>query len=134
MKKTIVVLFVMIAMLSGCSSDEGLKNTPAKEVVERLDNAESMVVVIGQSQCGACIEYKPILEEIIKNYTVNLVYVEFDTDNAEDVSVLIEKHLIEADRTPTTYFFKDGELVNTVVSFVDYRGTKKTFESNGALE
>ena len=134
MKKLLIVLFVMMMVLSGCSSDKGLNIVPAKDVIQRLENDETMVVVIGQSQCSACIAYKPILEELLNNYTVNLAYVELDKDVAEDVVALIETFLIEADATPTTYFFKDGELVQTVVSFVDYRETKKLFESNDALE
>ena len=134
MKKLLIALFVMMMVLSGCSSDKGLEIIPAKDVIERLENDETMVVVIGQSQCSACIAYKPILEELLKNYTVNLAYVELDKDVSEDVVALIETFLLEAEATPTTYFFKDGELVETVVSFVDYRETKKLFESNGALE
>lgn len=134
MKKLTVILFVMMMVLSGCSSDDGLEKVKAEKVMERLDNDESLVVVIGQSTCSACIQYIPVLEEVIKNYAVNLAYVEIDSDDKDDVTQLVEDHLKEANATPTTYFFKDGELVKMMVGYFDYRQTKDMFESNGFLE
>jgi predicted bacteriocin transport accessory protein len=134
MKKIIGLLVVMMIVLSGCSSDKGLEKVEAKSVIERLDNDESLVVVIGQSTCSACLQYIPVLEEVIKNYTVNLAYVEIDKDNKDDVSQLVEDYLIEANATPTTYFFEKGELVGRMVGYFDYRETKKMLESNGFLE
>lgn len=121
-------------VLSGCSSNKSLAIIPAKDVTKRLDNSESLVVVIGQSNCSACIQYKPVLEEILKNYTVNLTYVEMDKDVIEDVKALIDKYLLEANATPTTYLFKDGKLINTFVGYFDYRETKNMLETNGFLE
>lgn len=134
MKKITILLFMMMMVLSGCSSNKSLAIIPAKDVTKRLDNSESLVVVIGQSNCSACIQYKPVLEEILKNYTVNLTYVEMDKDVIEDVKALIDKYLLEANATPTTYLFKDGKLINTFVGYFDYRETKNMLETNGFLE
>jgi thiol-disulfide isomerase/thioredoxin len=134
MKKITVILFVMMMVLSGCSSEKGLEKAEAKNVIERLNNDESLVVVIGQSTCSACLQYIPVLEEVEKNYTINLAYVEVDQDDKDDVTQLVEEYLIEANATPTTYFFEKGELVGMMVGYFDYRETKEMLESKGFLE
>lgn len=109
--KKILIFIVLVLVLFGCA-DNSFKSTPASQVSEKLLNLESVVVVFGQSTCAACTDYKPVLQEIIKNYpNVPIVYVETDKDNRSDVTSLVERFLPDATVTPITYFFVDGELV-----------------------
>lgn len=109
--KKILIFIVLVLVLFGCA-DNSFKSTPASQVSEKLLNLESVVVVFGQSTCAACSDYKPVLQEIIKNYpNVPIVYVETDKDNRSDVTSLVERFLPDATVTPITYFFVDGELV-----------------------
>ncbi len=135
MKKIIVVVSVMLLMLVGCSnSDEVLPFKSAAQVNDMLDNNATVVVVIGQTTCGACIQYKPVLEELITNYDFEMAYVELDKDKNDDVQQLVNDHLLEASATPTTYVFVDGERVAMVVGYMDYRQTKAFFEEHNVIE
>lgn len=135
MKKIIVVVSVMLLMLVGCSnSDEVLPFKSAAQVNDMLDNNATVVVVIGQTTCGACIQYKPVLEELITNYNFEMAYVELDKDKNDDVQQLVNDHLLEASATPTTYVFVDGERVAMVVGYMDYRQTKAFFEEHNVIE
>ena len=134
MKRLFIVVSVLFVLLAGCTPSDGFPIVSAKDVTARLDANDSMVVVIGQTTCGACIEYKPILQELINNYDFNFAYVELDKDNRNDINELVEKHLIQATATPTTYIFIDGELISSQLGFMDYRTTKALLEANGFIE
>lgn len=135
MKKIVVVVSVMLLMLVGCSnSDEVLPFKSAAQVNDMLDNNATVVVVIGQTTCGACIQYKPVLEELVTNYDFEMAYVELDKDKNDDVQQLVNDHLLEASATPTTYVFVDGERVAMVVGYMDYRQTKAFFEEHNVIE
>ena len=135
MKKiTVAVLLSFFLLLQGCTPASGLPIVKAQQVVQRLENKETLVVIIGQSTCSACIQYKPIIEEILNNYDVNLAYVEWDKDNRDDVTELVINHLIEANATPTTYIFIDGELTFTRVGLMDYRQLKALLQQEGFID
>lgn len=135
MKKIVVVLSVMLLMLVGCSNnDEVLPFKSAAQVNDMLDNNATVVVVIGQTTCGACIQYKPVLEELVTNYDFEMAYVELDKDKNDDVQQLVNDHLLEASATPSTYVFVDGERVAMVVGYMDYRQTKAFFEEHNVIE
>ncbi len=133
--KKLVLILALLLMFVGCSnSAEGLPITSAKEVQQQLDQDASLIVVIGQSTCSACLQYRPVLREVVTNYDVKLAYVELDKDKAKDVNELVDRHLHEANSTPTTYVFKDGERVGMWVGYMDYKATKAFFEKHGMIE
>lgn len=122
-------------LLSGCSNDDDILNIQsAADVIEMLEDDATMVVVIGQTTCGACIQYKPVLEELLTNYDFDLTYVELDLDNRDDLAILVDDYLVEANATPTTYVFVEGERVDMIVGYMDYRTTKAFFEKNNIIE
>lgn len=135
MRKLLLVFVLLMVLLVGCSSeDEILNMQSASQVSELLEDNANVVVVIGQTTCGACIQYKPVLEELLTNYEFDLVYVELDKDNSDDLKALVDDYLIEANATPTTYVFVEGERVDMYVGYMDYRTTKAFFQSNGVIE
>jgi predicted bacteriocin transport accessory protein len=134
MKKFVVIGLLLLTILAGCSTAQDVTSIKASEAVKRLDAAESMVLVIGISTCSACKEYKPIVREIVKNYDVQVFYVEFDSDVQTDVNSLIEKYLIEARWTPTTYIFKNGVLVESKTGAIKYSMLKDWLELNDIIE
>lgn len=132
--KRLLLILAMVLIITGCSnSAAGLPIVSAKQVHQQLDKQETLVVVIGQSTCSACMQYRPVLKEILANYKVDMAYVELDKDKAKDVTDLVEAHLKDARSTPTTYVFKDGVLVSQFVGAMDYKKTKAYFEENGVL-
>lgn len=135
MSKTISVLsIILLLILSGCAPKSELPIIKAQAVSERLDANETVVVIIGQSTCSACIQYKPVILEILSNYDVNIAYVEWDKDNRDDVSALVMNHLIAANATPTTYVFKEGKLTSTKIGYMDYRQLRTLLQEEGFIE
>lgn len=136
MKKIFIFLALFMVLLSGCSNnDDGAINiVSASDVIDTLDDNANIVVIIGQTTCAACIQYKPVLDELLTNYDFDLMYVELDKDNNSDLTELVDNYLIEASATPTTYVFKEGVRVDMFVGYMDYRTTKSFLERNGVIE
>lgn len=134
MKKTIALLILLLTILAGCTTGNDVTMIKASNAIERLDAAESMVLVIGISTCAACKEYKPIVREIVKNYDVEIFYVELDSDVNTDVNSLVEKYLVEARWTPTTYIFKNGVLVESKTGAINYSTLKDWLQLNDIIE
>lgn len=134
MKKLLVLIALLVITLAGCTPSEDITMIKATEAVKRLDAAESMVLVIGVSTCSACKEYKPIIREIVKNYDVEIFYVELDSDVNADVKALVDKYLIEAKWTPTTYIFENGILVESKTGAIRYTALKDWLQLNEIIE
>jgi len=134
MKKIFLFSLLLTLMLAGCSGRSNFKTIKAAEAITRLDNQESIVLVIGISTCAACKEYRPIVEELVKNYSFEVFYVELDSDVNTDVQQLIEKHLIEARWTPTTYIFNDGKLVESKTGSIRYQTLRDWLMSYEIIE
>jgi predicted bacteriocin transport accessory protein len=134
MKKVIVLFVLLFTILVGCTTENDVTQIKASDAIERLDAAESMVLVIGISTCSACKEYKPIVREIVKNYDVEIFYVELDSDVNTDVNSLIEKYLVEARWTPTTYIFKNGVLIESKTGAIKYSTLKDWLLLNDIIE
>ncbi|MDP2814335.1 MAG: thioredoxin family protein [Erysipelotrichaceae bacterium] len=134
MKKFVALFILLLTILAGCTTGNDVTLIKASDAIERLDAAESMVLVIGISTCAACKEYKPIVREIVKNYDVEIFYVELDSDVNADITSLVEKYLVEARWTPTTYIFKNGVLVESKTGAINYSTLKDWLQLNDIIE
>lgn len=114
-------MLTIVVFLVSCSS---LPNGPikikAKNMPNLLENNEVIVFYLGSSVCSACKVYKPIVSELVRNYKVKFYYVEANTDNTEDLNMLITNYLGEVEYTPHTFIFKDGKLLESKVCVIEY--------------
>ena len=115
MKKlvSILSLFVLCIGLVACSSSsEVTKATPA-DVNTKIENKESFIVVVSSDTCSACQAYRPVIKEFINKVDdASLIEVVIDNLEGQEKNDFIIKYSITG--TPTTLFFKDGELKTMV--------------------
>lgn len=103
MKKIIILL--MTIFLSGCMN-KGYTNISYSELEEKINNNETFAFVIGSRTCSACQMYKGTMEKIIKDYGIQIYFIELDGISEEDYSKLKSKFYFEY--TPTTVFIENG--------------------------
>lgn len=144
MKNILKVLLVvsLMGIFTGCSLvevDEKAQVNPvtAKEVIEKMDNKESFAVVIGDAKCSACVTYLDTLEEFNKKEGILFDYIDLnelkgETDPAlADTQKLVREYLDEKfEATPTTYFIKNGSLVEDKVGAMSYKDLKEVYNSH----
>lgn len=117
MKKKILILGLLIflvSIISGCTlfkkneTNEGrLIEIGYTELAEKIENKDSFILVVTQTDCSHCAEYKPLLKEILKEYKIDAY--ELDDAKLTDEEYIEFKKIAIVSATPTTIFIVDGE-------------------------
>ena len=104
-----VCLIVLIGALVGDKllSKSYLSELKYDEVIEMMKNKEDFILVISQTTCNHCISYKPKLEEIAKEYKIQMYYIQVDLLSEEEDKEF--SSYINYDGTPATVFIRNGE-------------------------
>lgn len=115
MKKILMsalALFVVIT-ISACSGASGKDISPS-QLNDKIAAKDTFIVVASQSTCGACKAYEPTVDEFMqKDKDTKLYDVVIDkiSDDQEKNDFLTKYNITG---TPTTLFFKNGELKTMV--------------------
>lgn len=128
------ILIALIVMLSGCGKSY-MKKISYNEYKDLITNKETFILEIMRTDCSACINFKPKIEEVAKKYKIEVKYI--NTDDLTDE----EYKNLEIDTgitgTPTVIFYNDGiektksSRINGSVS-IDRIISK--FKTNGFIE
>lgn len=114
MKKIIIVLMAMISsiiLFSGCNKKlTGYTEISYSEFNKLKEENKTFPLVIGSATCSACLMYKPVMEQFISDYQVEVFYIDLSKLSDEDYGKL--KAEITFDGTPTTVFYEDGKLTS----------------------
>lgn len=139
-KKVIILCSICLVVLVGAIvTDRVLGKTylneiEYKELIEKIENKEDMVLLISQTTCTHCISYKPKLEEVANEYKLNIYYIDVDLLNDEEGDKL--KSYISYSSTPITVFLKDGEettVANRINGDASKEKIEKKLKSNGFI-
>ena len=105
------------------------------EVMEKIENKESFILVVSQTTCPHCSEYKPVISKVLKDNDLIAYYVEFDTFSDDEKKEF--NSIINFDSTPMTVFLKNGEE-STVANRINGDASKdkieKKLKSNGFID
>lgn len=109
MKKVFKLCLIMISILfiTGCGGNKYLKKIDYKEYHKMLDNKESFVLEIMRTNCSACQNFKPKLEEFVKEYEVTVYYIDTDDLSDKEKDKLFDETGISG--TPTVIFYNKGK-------------------------
>lgn len=98
-------------------------NKIVKNFYEKFESEERQLIYYAKEECDYCKLQTPILEEIAKEYDLKYYYIDSDKLTKSDVKRITEELDIE-NKTPTTIVVEDGEVVDTLVGYVE--GSKYT--------
>ena len=78
-----------------------------EEFREKINHQDSFVLVIVQTGCHFCEEFKPIINEVIREY--NLTIYSLNLTDLKDEEKTFLRDVCNAESTPTTIFIVNGE-------------------------
>ncbi len=91
-----------------------------KDLQEKINNKETFILVITQTDCTHCAEYKPVLKEILVEY--NIIAYEIDEHKLSKEENAYLKDIANTSGTPTTVFIENGVEKSTSTRII---GAKK---------
>lgn len=130
MKKIVLVLITLFCLV-GCGK-RTYTELNYTELMNKLDNDDTFVLVMGSDTCSACAQYKITMEEVMKETKVEIFYLNLHALSEEDYSKIYSKFVVTS--TPTTLFFKDGKETTTydrVVGAANYNSIIGELKKHG---
>jgi len=74
----IVVLILAAIIIAKSFSKNYLIELKYQDVIDKIENKESFVICISQTECTHCQSYKPKLAKVAKEYKINIYYIDID--------------------------------------------------------
>ena len=136
MKKIIILLTIILSIfiITGCASktyDEINYNELEKMINEKQD----FILFIGSETCSACSSFKITVNELVKNYKVDIKYIDVSKLTDSEEEKLIEQFPFDA--TPTTILVKKGKETgddNRIVGNQKYSKIEKILKEKGYIK
>ena len=85
----------------------------AKELQEKINNGDKIIVDFAASWCGPCRMLKPIFEKVSSENTTEVQMYTMDVDTNRDMAVSLGIRSV-----PTIKVFNGGQVVDTKVGIV----------------
>lgn len=141
-KKRIIILIIIciIALVGGFFLDKSLSKEylveiKYDEVMKKIDKKDTFVLLLSQTTCSHCAEYKPKLSRVAKKYKVMVYYLETDQLKEKEEKELKKKFSFSG--TPTTVFVIKGDE-KTAATRINGDATEEKIisklKSNGFIE
>ena len=155
MKKRLGILLLLLisfTLLTGCKKDEDKKTTSdylvsltLDELEKKVEDKESFILVITQTDCAHCKEYKPILINVLEEYKITAYEFDQQTLTHEENGNLVYdqeqlgrlKAIANVAGTPTTIFIEKGEeksTTNRIIGSADRKKIITRFKAMGYID
>ena len=136
MKKLLILCScIMVIFFTGC----GNKITTYDEIdyseyTSLIEAEEDFILYIGSSNCSHCLNFKPTLEKIIKEYQLDVKYIDISTLSDKEYAVLQNKTKLQG--TPTVVFVEDGVVQTSpkIQGEVSYTVALEKFKESGYVK
>ncbi len=112
-KRVLILVIICVIVLAGALiadivlGKSYLNEIKFDKVVEKIENKDSFVLLLSQTTCSHCMDFKPKLARVAKEKKINIYYLETDLLSEEETTKL--KSYFSFSGTPTTVFITNGE-------------------------
>jgi len=108
-----IILFIILTGFLFINKEDkpkegNLEEITYNEVQKKVENQEDFVIVLSQTTCSHCADYKPILTTVAKKHNITIYYLDYNTYEENTANEIIKFFNFDGG-TPTTFFFKDGK-------------------------
>ena len=165
---TIISVLILIFVLAGdieIAANNSNENGNSAEVAEEYDvsafkeikaqdikkesKGKNILIYVGRSSCGYCIQYVPVLKEIQEKYNKYTTYyidiakiLDFSgtggvlDKEADEIMQKLDKDFMESNwgATPLTLVVKDSKLVDSIVGYVPAESLETLVKDNGFVK
>lgn len=107
-----------------------------KKLVKNVEDKDSFILIVSKSTCSHCASYKPKIETIVKEYGIDVYYIDFDDEDENTQKEFLDKFNLDGS-TPITLFFKKGSevsVLNRIEGDLPEEKVISTFKKMGFIE
>lgn len=139
-QKIIILVVICLVILAGALivdrilGKDYLIEIKYDEVIEKVNNEDSFILLISQTTCTHCKDYKLKLNDVAREYGLDIYYIEVNLLTKEQYDAF--KKYFNFDGTPQTVFVIDGyekTSANRIVGDVSTEKIINKFKSNGFI-
>ncbi len=102
--------------------DAGFTEISYSEYEEKLQQEKAFLVVIVKDGCDYCSAYEPVLEEVAKEYSIPINYINLTNLNNDEQSELVQSNTYLKNKkwgTPTTLLLYGDIVVDSISGYVE---------------
>jgi predicted bacteriocin transport accessory protein len=92
---------------------EKLQMINVEEFENKVKNKENMFIIITEQTCLFCLEYEPIVEEVLQEENKTIYELDIFYLNQDEIKRFREYYAFES--MPTIFYIKDGVVVSDLV-------------------
>lgn len=127
-KFKLLIAFAIVCTVCGCSSSYERDTSSGKvetillgEASLKKDKKETFVLLLSQTRCGSCIDFKGVLKSYLKKHNITFYEVALDKEQATQTEnlMIIEHNLTNFSTTPSLFYIKNGEQVSDLQPLQD---------------
>lgn len=130
-----VIALIVLIILNIKDQKQYLIEIKYDKLMEKINNKEDFVLLLSQTTCEHCMDFKPKLNKVSKKYKLYTYYIEVNLLNDEERQGL--KNIISYDGTPMTVFIFNGTektAANRLDGSVSEEKIIAKLKSNGFIE
>lgn len=102
---------------------------------EVYNSNKKSIIVLGQTGCGNCVSFKPVINEIAKEKNIPIYYINMtdltDKDQYSLMNSLTYFDDLESFGTPLTLIIENKKVVDSLEGYTEKEDTLKFFQKNG---
>ena len=118
-------------------TQNNLISITGSELLEKIKNKETFILIRTQDGCHHCEEYKPILNRLLTENNINAYELNTTKLKEEDTEIKNEiEKLFNISGTPTTIFINEGSektTINRIVGTTTYSNLKQKLKEQGFI-
>lgn len=115
----LVIILAVIGMVYASITLKGKEKNEDNHLLEinftdlnkKIENKETFILLISQTECAHCLAYKPIFKKVLAKYDITAYELSLDKLSKEEKTQLT--NIANVSGTPNTVFIFDGEEKNT---------------------
>lgn len=108
------------------------------QFMEKLESGEKAIYVLGQTTCGYCSMFKPVINEVASEYGVEFNYININTLEEDQYNNIQESIDYLQDNndwgTPLTLVIENNETIDTINGYTEKDEVVEFLKTNGFIE
>lgn len=120
----VILTLILISVIFTEDEEKYIHEITMSEVTEKIDNEETFMLYIRQTNCEHCKEFTPNFLSVLSKNNLESYAIHLDKLNDEDMEIY--NNLFDISGTPTVLFFDKG---NESLIRIEGEVTKATIES-----